>query len=316
MPGLPARLLYISRRTEHRWYVWSNYRLGSTESLSGQLRIAPTGNPSVIGAHVICDVYVCRSSTDSNYLGIDSSIQYCTYSSASGLSRLTHHTSVIGVSRTCLRSWKTLLVQWQRIRFAWPKTSHCDNFASHLRVCRLFISRFDLQGPRQNHLQRTHGSVLRVLLTVVSLLVSIDAASTYRHLATFTASNAETVPHTLAPAERTITVRRFLRTDKKDEGDDDVADSEERALPNEILRAGNHAENVISTGIKESSILKWLDKISLKLKYKYWLLTGKTPADAKKLLGAHYVSNFESHPNYQTWLGYKRAYNKKHNTVE
>ncbi|KAG6963660.1 hypothetical protein JG687_00006417 [Phytophthora cactorum] len=104
--------------------------------------------------------------------------------------------------------------------------------------------------------------------------------------------------------------------DKVDEGPSDITNSEERALPNDILNAANHAENVISTGIKESSILKWLDKISLKLKYRYWLLKKMKPEDVKNLLGLHFVSNIESHPNYHTWLGYKKAYNKRYKIVE
>ncbi|KAG2996642.1 hypothetical protein PC121_g10748 [Phytophthora cactorum] len=147
-----------------------------------------------------------------------------------------------------------------------------------------------------------------VLLIAATLLPGTNTASAYSY-------DKQPTAMTASDSNSTIS-KRSLRMDKVDEGPSDITNSEERALPNDILNAANHAENVISTGIKESSILKWLDKISLKLKYRYWLLKKMKPEDVKNLLGLHFVSNIESHPNYHTWLGYKKAYNKRYKIVE
>nr|QMU24899.1 PaRXLR75 [Phytophthora agathidicida] len=145
-----------------------------------------------------------------------------------------------------------------------------------------------------------------LLLTVSSLLALIDAAAIYpTHAGGVTKFDVESSSRMLLPAQSTRSVQRFLRMDKENEG------TEERALPYEILHAMNHVDNVVSTGIKESSILQWLENISRWLKYMYWLWKRKTPDEAKKLLGLHHVVDIKSHPNYDTWIGYKQAYNKK-----
>ncbi|ETP32836.1 hypothetical protein F442_18559 [Phytophthora nicotianae P10297] len=151
-----------------------------------------------------------------------------------------------------------------------------------------------------------------VLLITAALLVDIDTASAYTNdklSDTVTASNS----HVSETPYAASICKRSLRLGTVDE---DSSNSEERALLNEIMHAANHAENVIITGFKESSILNWLDKISQKLQYRYWLWKKTKPEAAKKQLGLHHVSNIESHPNYQKWLRYKEAYNKKNNILE
>ncbi|KAG6970897.1 hypothetical protein JG688_00004666 [Phytophthora aleatoria] len=61
-----------------------------------------------------------------------------------------------------------------------------------------------------------------------------------------------------------------------------------------------------------NSLLTKLDNLMAKLEYKFWLLKKRTPEKAKTKLGLHHVPNYIDHPNYDKWLGYLRAYNKKH----
>uniref|UniRef100_H3H8G4 3-methyl-2-oxobutanoate hydroxymethyltransferase n=1 Tax=Phytophthora ramorum TaxID=164328 RepID=H3H8G4_PHYRM len=115
--------------------------------------------------------------------------------------------------------------------------------------------------------------------------------------------------------------RRFLRTDKTDHEDGDATHDEERGVGivqselESLLKVPSHVESMARQAIKGSSILNMLDKLSLKVRYKYWLLKGKTPEEVKKLLGLHFVSDMKTHPNYQDWFGYEKVYNKKHKPV-
>ncbi|KAL3657409.1 hypothetical protein V7S43_017728 [Phytophthora oleae] len=144
------------------------------------------------------------------------------------------------------------------------------------------------------------------LLVLFSLVMNINAASLHKNnMKQFAASNTKSM-HVLPFPRDTSGVSRYLRTGP-------TPDSEERAIPNEILNAVDHAGKVFMTGIysHDSSFLNWLDRFFLRLEYKYWLLKRKTPEDAAKILGLHHVLNIESHPNYQKWLGYLEAYDKK-----
>ncbi|KAL4085928.1 hypothetical protein PRIC1_014552 [Phytophthora ramorum] len=127
----------------------------------------------------------------------------------------------------------------------------------------------------------------------------------------------------LLPIDQNDSVaRRFLRTDKTDHEDGDATHDEERGVGivqselESLLKVPSHVESMARQAIKGSSILNMLDKLSLKVRYKYWLLKGKTPEEVKKLLGLHFVSDMKTHPNYQDWFGYEKVYNKKHKNAK
>ncbi|KAG3066822.1 hypothetical protein PC128_g19614 [Phytophthora cactorum] len=96
--------------------------------------------------------------------------------------------------------------------------------------------------------------------------------------------------------------RRFLRSDTT--GD--------RALHNDPFLTVDDVFHEFGKKFYGNSLLTKLDNLMAKLEYKFWLLKKRTPEKAKTKLGLHHVPNYKDHPNYDKWIGYLRAYNKKH----
>ncbi|ETN01150.1 hypothetical protein PPTG_24111 [Phytophthora nicotianae INRA-310] len=91
---------------------------------------------------------------------------------------------------------------------------------------------------------------------------------------------------------------------------DDVKTDEDRAF-NTFATADDAGRNFLNAA-NSNPILKKLDNFMLKLRYKWWLMRGKTPENIRVKLGLHFVTNDKTHPNYKKWLGYLYAFNKKH----
>ncbi|KAG7376115.1 hypothetical protein PHYPSEUDO_014420 [Phytophthora pseudosyringae] len=133
-----------------------------------------------------------------------------------------------------------------------------------------------------------------VLLTVVALLASFDAASAVPDAKQLAMPKAAALSRMLSSDQQVA--RRFLRVSKAGGESDATADSEERAMGNEFAHALNHFDGVAKSGAKQYydfSFSKWFSQLRKKITAKLRGRSRTREDDA----GIHHLA-IKNHANY------------------